>query len=372
MNLKGLEHSLMLDYVIYGNTIEAWLIALGIVLTIYVILSIAKPLVVKRMDALAKKTSTQIDDFIVELIASTKPFLLVLIAFWAGSAILVLPDNLRHLSQTLPTLALILQLALWGSRAVGFSLNRYAETRPTEEDRLATRTLIGPFRFLGLTVVWAVLLLVALDNVGIDVTAMITGLGIGGIAVALAVQNLLGDAFAAFSIVIDKPFVVGDFIIVDTLMGHVEHIGLKTTRIRSISGEQLVFSNSDLLGSRIRNYKRMDERRILFKVGVTYQTSADQLAAIPSIIQTIIDAQSKARFDRSHFSGFGDSSLDFETVYFVKQPDYRTYMELQQSINLAIFKAFEEQKIEFAYPTRTLFVTHENSAMADVTKLFKS
>lgn len=185
---------------------------------------------------------------------------------------------------------------------------------------------------------------------------MVTGLGIGGVAIALALQHVLSDLFASLSIVLDKPFIIGDFITVDTFMGHVEHIGLKTTRVRSISGEQMIFSNSDLLSSRIRNFKRMQERRILFTVGVVYQTPVEKLEMIPTLIREIIDQLPSARLDRVHFVRFADFSLTFEVVYWVTSPEYRVAMDVQQQINLAILKKFSELGIQFAYPTQTVFV----------------
>jgi small-conductance mechanosensitive channel len=184
----------------------------------------------------------------------------------------------------------------------------------------------------------------------------VAGLGIGGIAVALAIQNILGDLFASLSIALDKPFVIGDFIIVDQLLGTVEHIGLKTTRIRSLSGEQIVFSNADLLNSRIRNYKRMYERRVVFSIGVTYQTPYEKLASIGTTLKEIIESQPDVRFDRAHFREYADSSLNYEVVYYVKSPDYNRYMDIQQAINLEIYRRFQDGGIEFAYPTRTLYL----------------
>ena len=203
---------------------------------------------------------------------------------------------------------------------------------------------------------WILLFLVALDNFGADVTTLIAGLGVGGIAIALAVQNILGDLFASFSIVLDKPFIIGDFIIVGDHLGTVEYIGLKTTRLRSLSGEQLIFSNTDLLGSRIRNYKRMYERRVVFSVAVVYQTPEEKLAAIPEMIREIVEAQAQIRFDRAHFKDFGAYALNFEVVYWILSPDYNLYMDIQQTINLAIFRQFNETGIAFAYPSQTLFL----------------
>jgi small-conductance mechanosensitive channel len=225
--------------------------------------------------------------------------------------------------------------------------------RLRQEDPAGATTLTA-LTVLARIGLWAALLLLALDNVGIDITTLVAGLGIGGVAIALATQNILGDLFASLSIVLDKPFVVGDFIIVGDLLGTVEHVGLKTTRVRSLSGEQLVFSNADLLGSRIRNYKRMVERRIVFSLGVTYQTSEEQLASIPGMLRGIIAAEPGVRFDRAHFKEYGDSALTFEVVYFVLDPDYNVYMDTQERINFAIFRRFAGDGIDFAYPTRTV------------------
>ncbi|MBZ0254689.1 mechanosensitive ion channel family protein, partial [bacterium] len=185
---------------------------------------------------------------------------------------------------------------------------------------------------------------------------LVTGLGIGGIAIALAVQKVLGDLFASLSIVLDKPFVNGDFVIFDTVLGSIEHIGIKSTRIRSLTGEQIVCSNSDLLNTRIRNFKRMHERRVVFALGVTYQTPADKLEKIPGYIREIIESKDTVRFDRSHFKSYGDFSLNYEIVYYVLSPDYLVYMDIQQAINLEIYRKFEQEGIEFAYPTQTLFL----------------
>jgi small-conductance mechanosensitive channel len=225
-------------------------------------------------------------------------------------------------------------------------------------------TAVGIVSFVTRLGLWAVVALTALGTLGIEVTPFIASLGIGGVAVALALQNVLGDLLASLSIVLDKPFVVGDFIQVGDLSGSVEYVGLKTTRVRSLSGEQLVFSNSDLLGSRIRNYGRMSERRVAFSLGVTYDTPAPVLRRIPGLVQEAVQSRENARFDRSHLKGFGASSVDFETVYYMEVPDYATYMDTQQAINLEIFERFGAEGIEFAFPTRTIHVI-ESGAAAD-------
>jgi small-conductance mechanosensitive channel len=218
--------------------------------------------------------------------------------------------------------------------------------------------------FLARLVIWSAVVLLTIDNLGYDVTALVAGLGIGGIAVALALQNVLGDLFASLSIILDKPFVVGDFIIVGDMLGVVEKIGLKTTRVKSLSGEQIVFSNGDLLSSRVRNYKKMQERRVAFKFGVLYSTPVDELEKIPGYVKEIIEGLDQTRFDRAHFQAFGASSLDFEIVYYVLGADYNLYMDIQQTINLGIARKLQERGVGFAFPTRTVHLLREEADAA--------
>jgi small-conductance mechanosensitive channel len=344
----------ILERVIFENTLKAWLIALGVALLAFLALSILKKVSGRKVGALAHKTATDVDDFILDLILRTKAFFLLLISLYLGSHFLSLPGTAKQILGRLTILALLIQLAIWGNSLFDCWRERIQRQKKEEDPAsLATYAALG---FLIRLALWTVVLLLALDNFGINITALVAGLGVGGIAVALALQNILGDLFASMSILLDKPIVIGDFIVVDDLMGRVEHIGLKTTRLRSLGGEQLVFSNSDLLRSRIRNYQRMEERRIVFNVGVVYQTSPDKLAAIPGMIEEIIKAQELARFDRSHFKAFGNFSLDFENVYYVNSPDYNIYMNVQQAINLAVFRRFQDEGIEFAYPTQTILI----------------
>jgi small-conductance mechanosensitive channel len=280
---------------------------------------------------------------------------LLLVAVFAGSLSLDLEPDVRSILLSTVMIATLIQVGVWVSRGLQIWLEHYRET---EEDG-ANRTTMNALSFVGRLILWVVVFLLVIDNLGVDVTALVAGMGIGGIAVALAVQNILGDLFASLSIVLDKPFVNGDFIVVGDMAGSVEHVGIKTTRIRSISGEQLVFSNSDLLQSRVRNFGRMEQRRVVFSLGVTYQTPADKLERIPSLIRSAIETQEGVRFDRSHFASYGDSALSFETVYYVGSSDYTQHMDILQAVNLRIYRAFEQEGIEFAYPTQTLFVVKE-------------
>ncbi|MDE2314346.1 MAG: mechanosensitive ion channel family protein [Elusimicrobia bacterium] len=204
--------------------------------------------------------------------------------------------------------------------------------------------------------VWIGIAAFILENMGVNITTAVAGLGIGGVAIALAAQQILGDLFSSFVIFVDKPFKVGDFIVVDGLMGTVEHVGIKTTRLRSLGGEMLVMANSDLTKSRLHNYQQMTQRRVIFGFGVTYQTPVDKMRAIPGMVREIFSSLDKAKLDRVNFKDFGDSSMDFEVVYYVLSPDYGLYMNIQESINLAMLERFTEEKIDFAYPTRTVFL----------------
>jgi small-conductance mechanosensitive channel len=256
---------------------------------------------------------------------------------------------------------LLLQVARWADAGLHAWLRRYRAKRSAEDVASATST--AAIGFLARTFLWLVILLMILDNFGVNITTLVASLGIGGIAVALALQNILGDLFSSLSIVLDKPFVVGDFVSVGDISGTVEYVGLKTTRIRGLGGEQVVFSNSDLLQSRIHNFKRMETRRIVFSIGVVYEISREQLHAIPGILRAAVEAQANVRFDRAHFKAYGASSLDFEIVYTVLSPDYGVYMDIQQAINELLFERFEDAGIGFAYPTQTVHLANPEIAI---------
>ncbi len=337
----------------FGNTVQQWLVAAAVLVGVAAGLRLAQRFLAWRLGKLATRTATQVDDLIAEVLGRTKLLFSVAVALYFAGLTLDLPAEVQTLLLRIVVIGLVIQGGIWTSAAIRSWVARTRD-RMLEEDA-ASATTMSALSFVGRLLVWLVVLLLILDNLEVDITALVTGLGIGGIAVALAVQNILGDLFASLSIVLDKPFAIGDFLNVDGFLGRVEHIGLKTTRVRSLSGEQLIFSNADLLQSRIRNFGRMFERRVLFTFGVTYQTPRDKVARIPEMIREIIESREMTRFDRSHFKEYGDFSLVIETVYFVLSPDYNAYMDIQQAVNLEIGRRFEEEGIEFAYPTRTIY-----------------
>jgi small-conductance mechanosensitive channel len=349
---------MILEQHFLGNTPSQWLTAAVATAAIFVILVSIKLILYKLLSALGAKTHNEVDDLIADLLKRLKIPTLVVIALYAGARFLKLGLKVKSAFNILLVITLLLQLAMWGNGLINYYINR-RRLKKFGEDASSTTTLTA-LSYILKVALWSLLLLLGLENLGINITALVTGLGIGGVAIALSLQHVLTDLFAALSIVMDKPFIIGDFITVDSFMGNVEHIGLKTTRLRSISGEQLIFSNSDLLSSRIRNLKRMEQRRILFNIGVVYQTPPEKLEIIPTLIEEIIRKVELARFERAHFKTFDASSLGFEIVYWVESPEYIIYMDIQQNINLQIYQKFAELGIEFAYPTQTLHIAKES------------
>lgn len=340
----------LLQWPLYGGTLLQWLLALGLTLAIVLAAGLALPAITRHLEALARRTTLVVDDALAHALRATRLGLVALAAAAAGSQALELPDGARGAVRTVATIALFVQGGLWLAALLQFWLQRSEQRARLGSPGAATS--LAAVGFIGRVALWALILLLVLDNLGIDVTTLIAGLGIGGVAVALAVQNILGDLFASLSIVIDKPFVVGDFVIVDSYMGTVEHVGLKTTRIRSLDGEQIVFSNGDLLKARLRNYKRMRERRVVFPFRVRHDTRPEQLERIPSVVRRLVESHRQARFERSHFFRFGDGSFDFETVFWMTTPDYNTYMDVQQQLNLDLMRELDRLGVRFALPTQ--------------------
>jgi small-conductance mechanosensitive channel len=339
------------------NTLHAWFLALLTAIAITIVLLLIKHIFLARVLPFTRKTKNKYDNLFAAVLTRTKLFLLTILAVYAGSLILAFSETVRAWLNRAALITILIQAAIWGDALITFSIQQYEEEHL--EDGAARVTTLRAASFVVKLVLFSIIFLLALDNMGVKITALIASLGVGSIAVALAVQNILADLFASLSIALDQPFVIGDFIIVDEYLGTVENIRLKTTRVRSLSGEQLIFSNNDLLNSRIRNYKRMGERRVVFSFGVTYQTPYAKLKMIPQMVQELIESHTDTRFDRAHFKEFGNSALLFEVVYYVLTPDYNEYMDIQQGINLALVKEFEQESIEFAYPTQTLFLKQE-------------
>jgi small-conductance mechanosensitive channel len=340
---------------LWGNQLQDWLMAGGMMAGVLLVLIILKYLVKNRLLRAVRDSATEVDDFLVPIVRQTRVFTFLALGLYLGSLFLDLPPRVEDPLEKVLRVVAFLQIGFWGMGMISFYVNREVSGK-LERDSGEAATTIDAFGLVAKIGLWVVISLLILDNLGVQVSSLVASLGIGGIAVALAVQNMLEDLFASLSIALDKPFVIGDFIVIDEYSGNVEDIGLKSTRIRSLSGEELVFSNADLLNSRIRNYKRLQTRRIEFHIGVVYGTPAEKLARIPEIVEEIISPIESVQFDRAHFDELGDYALMYEIIYLVEQPDYATYMDVQEEINLGLYQRFEEEGIEFAYPTQTLFL----------------
>jgi len=345
-----------LNQTYFGNTIEAYLIALGVLIGGIILIKIFKKIILFRLKKWADKTETTLDDLLIKSVEKSIVPLFYFGVFYAAITSLTLTDKARNIIEIASLVILTFFIVRFISSTIMFTLTHFIKKQERGEEK--ARQLRGMTVLINIFV-WVIGIVFLMDNLGFDISAVIAGLGIGGIAIALAAQAILGDLFSYFVIFFDRPFEVGDFVIVGDKKGTVEYTGIKTTRIRALSGEQLVFSNTDLTNSRIHNFKKMQERRVVFGLGVIYQTTAAQLEEIPRLVREIIEAHDDVRFDRGHFSSYGDFSLNFEFVYFVISSDYVKYMDTQQSINLKIYSEFEKRGIEFAYPTQTLFVNKE-------------
>lgn len=343
----------ILQQTFFHNRILDYIICLSIFLIGITIIKIFKGTLLNRLQAWASKTTTIIDDFLVDTVKNKLPPLLYFGVFYLSVQGLTLGPTLDKVIKIFGSILLTIIGVSFVLAIIIYSLEIYWVKK--EKDVAKKQALKGILTVIKF-VVWSLAAIILLDNLGIKISALVAGLGIGGIAIALAAQAILGDLFSYFSIFFDRPFEIGDFIITGDCLGTVEHIGIKTTRIRSLGGEQLIFPNTDLTNSRVRNYKRMSNRRVVFQLGVTYDTSLQHLKEIPVIIKDIIKAVNDTEFDRAHFLSYGDFSLVFEVVYYVIGREYNKYMDIQQEINFRIKEEFDKRGIEFAFPTQTLYL----------------
>lgn len=350
---------------VFGNRLDAWVIALLIGILLFLALHGMKMLLLRRLYHKEASSASPPHGLASALVSSTHSLLFMALGAYAGSHWLVLPAGVdTGLAHGLVAL-LLLQTAHWGDVGTRAWLHRYRVEHGAQD--AASTTSLSALGFIARTTIWLIVALMVLANFGVNITTLVASLGIGGIAVALAIQNVLGDLFSSLSILLDKPFVVGDTIAVDGITGAVEYVGMKTTRLRSIDGEQIVFSNSDLLKSRIHNYRRMQTRRAVFGIGISYEIGKRQLTAIPAMLREIVEAQPNVHFERAHFKSYGAASIDFEIAYTVDQPDTIVYLDTQQAINLALFERFADEGIRFAYPARLVQVATPDGLVPQAT-----
>ncbi len=330
---------------------QPWLWAVVTGAAVFLGLWLVRVIACKVLGYLSARTDTKWDDLVVALVAKVHWSLFAVIGVWAGW---------NHWDKSPSWLKNVLIIASFIQiiRLAGIVVEFLFEERMRRLENQNQRNILQLLALVVKLALYVALVLSCLDTMGINVTTLVAGLGIGGIAIALAVQNILSDFLSSMSIILDRPFEVGDTIELDTFIGTIEKVGIKTTRARSITGEEIVFPNSLLLQGRIRNYRRMQERRVSFIIGVTYDTSLDKVRAIPSWVKAAVEAQPRARFERAHFASFAASSLDFEIIYWVKDREFLTYRDVHQEILLAIGECFRLEGVDFAFPSQTLYVAN--------------
>lgn len=328
------------------------LLALGTYIGLWVLKNIG----IVHLQRISKSTSTYVDDLVLNVLSETKQYFIIGVSLFVGFQALHLDKTHGHYADNAFVILIALQAIIWGKEAVKSWVEFTIQKKNNDP---SVKTSLG---FIGIILKFALIIVVilsALNNLGVNVTTFIAGLGVGGIAIALATQNILGDLFSSLSIVLDKPFVVGDFVSLGAEMGTIEYVGLKTTRIRSLSGEQIVVSNSDLTKSKIRNFKRMQERRVTFKLGLKYSTNREELKKVPGLIESTIKKYDSVRFDRAHFLNYGAYALEVDVVYYFLSPDFNAYADFHQKILFELGDILFERGVEFAFPTQTIVLEKE-------------
>ena len=344
----------VMSYTIFSNTIFSYIIALIIFFITLTILRTVKYIIARYLKRLSKKTKSDIDDMLLRAVENVfRPLLYAFLSFYVAVRTLMIPEIVHTYLYYL----LVVIGTFYGIRFVAtfidYGTKKYIENNEKEKADESTIKLLNN---LAKAFLWLVAALLILSNLGYNITTLVAGLGVGGIAVAFALQNILADIFASFSIHFDKPFKTGDFIVIGNDMGTVKKIGIKSTRLTALGGEELVVSNRDLTEARVHNYKRMNKRRIQFEIGVDPSTPNKKLKKIPKMIEQIINSIDLLEFDRAHFKKFGDFTLIFEIVYHIKSKDYNVFMDKQQEINLKINEKFGKEKISMPFPSQRIFL----------------
>jgi len=345
---------------LHGIPAAEWLIAGVIGALVWGSLWVLRDLIASRYPKYVSAKNPTLIRLIAYLIGNTKQILFFAIALDVARESITLPDNIQRIASNTAMILILIQIGLWAGRAVRF----YLELK--EVERGADRVFAGSLdivSFVSRMLIWSLLILVMLSNMGVNITALLAGLGVGGVAVALALQNVLGDLFASLSIALDKPFVIGDSLVIDTFIGKVEHIGIKTTRLRSEGGEQIILSNADILKSRVRNFGRLSQLRILATIRLTYDTPAEKLREMPKLLESIVREHPQARFERCHLKSLGESCFQFELSYFVQQPAVNPMLDLQQAVNFRIIDELRRVGVEFAYPTQLVVFDRHRPAL---------
>lgn len=342
----------------YHNTVQEYCIALGIIVLGLILVRIVKRVILLQLKNLARRTDSNFDNYLFDSLERFGIPALYIIVTYIGIHYLTFTEKVENVLRIGLTIAVTFLVIRLISTAILSLLKSYVRKKNEKDAEEKVKQLSGIMLIINV-IIWTIGLLFLFNNMGYNVTAVIAGLGVGGIAIALAAQSILGDLFNYFVIFFDRPFEIGDFIIIDDKLGSVEYIGIKSTRLKSLSGEQLIFSNSDLTESRIHNYKKMEKRRVVFTIRVPLETPLEQVKKIPQVLKSIVLSQKNITFDRAHFFAYGEFSLDFEIVYYVLSSDYNIYMDIQQQINFQIYEALEKMGVSIAYPSRKLWFANK-------------
>ena len=348
------------NLILLDNLVEIWIATLVISAVLFLLIRFTKHFIEKRLLKLSQKTTNNIDDYIYEIFSSISPIFILVLSIFITSKIIFLG---QYISETIDMVFLLIvfwQLTKWAIILANKLFSKYKNIKTDKQDMHGV-TAINGVSAITKFAIWLIFLMLALDNLGVDITALVAGLGIGGLAIALAAQSILGDLFASLTIMIDKPIAIGDYIVVDNYMGTVKSIGIKSTKIESLTGEEIIISNSDLLNSRLRNFEkqRMQKRRTTIMLGLVYETSYEKLNQVQDILNKIVDEADNADYVRASFVEFADFSLNYELVYDVLSPDYPQYIEVNHKVRLKIFEIFKKEGLDFAYPTRTIHLSKD-------------
>lgn len=333
------------------------ILAIGIVVGLNIFFWLLREIILVYLRNLSKKTSTGFDDMLTAAVSGIRVWVYTIVSIYAALLIFTLPEWLDVIATTVFSLALVWQGIEVVIAVIDYLIEKYVRTSADGDAQAAANleTMAELVRLLTRIALWILGGLFVLANLGVNITSLIAGLGIGGIAIAFALQGVLSDLFASFSIYLDRPFRIGDFIVIGNDSGTVEKIGIKSTRLRTLQGEELVVANAELTSARVQNFKKMDERRIVTTVGITYETPYEMVEQVPAITREAFESFEGGRLDRVFFTSFGDSALLFEIVYYIESPEMIDYLDVQQRFNLMLFKAFSDRGIEFAYPTQTIY-----------------
>lgn len=352
----AIDFNQILNYYFWNNSIKEYLIAFGVFILVIIILKVFKKTIIRKLKKFADHTRIEFDDLIIKIIDFVGWPLYLFFSLYLAFQFIQLPDVVEKIVFYVLLIIVIYYVVKSVQELIDYGVQKLIKQRQEQEKEKFDPSVIKLISKILKGFLWGFAIIIILQNLGYNISTLVAGLGIGGLAIAFALQNILTDIFASFSIYFDKPFQIGDFIIVGDDMGTVKKIGIKSTRVQTLQGEELVMSNKELTEIRIHNYKKMEKRRIVFTFGVVYETPTEKVRKIPDIVKNVINSINLAEIDRVHFNKFGDSSLNFEVVYYLNSSDYNQYMDTQQQINLAIKQRFEKEKIEFAYPTQTIFI----------------